>query len=237
MGLLVVVVLLLAGSMAGCLGGEDENGNGNGNGDEEVLANAGNNVIGKVGEAVTFNASLSSGPIKKYWWDVDMGNASTPLTEDLVGQEVSYTYMAAGKYIVTLTVEGESDKNSTDTVTVFIDMVQETTGTLSATKRNVTSEYTVTEDVQAVKLKLTYASPTILNPYIFDMEVYTDGTQPIATTLTQPPDQGDTQTEELDLTVTQLTAHGGFRLVVHWTTAPTSDVNFDLKVEILYSAA
>ena len=244
-GLMVVVVLLLAGSMAGCLGDDEENGNGNGNGDEEVLANAGDNVIGKVGEPVTFNASLSSGPIQKYWWDVDLGNASIPLTEDKVGQEVSHTYMTAGKYIVTLTVEGEGDKNSTDTVTAFIDMVEDVSGSLSLTQVNSTHEYAVTEDVQAIRLTLTYPSTTddiIPVTLLLDMDVYAAGAQPIATSTSEAYNpQEDPQVKSLDLAqhLANVASNDGFQVVVRWTviTDPVGDVDFDLKVEVLYSAA
>jgi PKD repeat protein len=231
--------------MAGCLGDDDDDGNGNGNGDEEVLANAGNNVVGKVGEAVTFNASLSSGPIKKYWWDVDLGNASTPLTEDLVGQEVSHTYMAAGKYIITLTVEGEGEKNSTDTVTAFIDRVDDISSSLSLTTLNSTHEYPVTEDVQAIRLTLSYPSTTgdiIPVPILLDMDVYGADTQPIATSTSEPYNpQESPQVKNLDLAqhLATIAANDGFRVVVRWTliTEPVGDVDFDLKVEVMYSAA
>ena len=231
--LLMVLLLVLITYTSGCLVDEGDDDNGD---DEpkEVLANAGTNVVGVVGEPVTFNASASSGPIVRYTWGISVSVTSSNLTV-LEGVEADYTFAEAGKYLVTITVVGDKDQNSSITIHAFSDLIKSVSGTISLTDRNETYEYIIADNVQAVRLTLTYATGTLLNPYTLDMEVYTDEVQPIVTTATQLPDQGDTQVEELDLSVPALLDHGGFRLVVRWTTAPTSEVSFDLDVEIMYS--
>ena len=229
----MVLLLVLLTYTAGCLEDEEDDGNGDDE-PEEVVANAGTNVVGVVGEPVTFNASASSGPIVKYTWGISV-NVTSPNVTVLVGIEAEYTFNEAGKYLVTLTVEGDKDQNSSITIHAFIDLNVRVSGTISLTERNETYEYTITDNVQAVRLTLTYATGTILNPYTLDMEVYTDDIQPITTTANQVPDQGDTQVEELDLSVPTLLDNGGFRIVVRWMTAPTSEVSFDLDVDIMYS--
>lgn len=231
--LFIVLLLVLLTYTAGCLDDEGDDDNGDDE-PEEVVANAGTSVIGKVGEPVTFNASASSGPIESYTWGISV-NVTSPNLTVLNGMEAVYTFLEAGKYLVTLTVVGDKDQNSSITIHAFIDLIENVRGTITLAERNETYEHTITEDVQAVRLKLTYATGTILNPYTLDMEVYTDLTQPIATTLTQVPDQGETQVEELDISVIDILENGGFRIVVRWTTAPTSEVSFDLDVEIKYS--
>ncbi len=229
----MVLLLILLTYTAGCL--EDEGDDGNGDDEpKEVLANAGTNVVGVVGEPVTFNASASSGPIVRYTWGISVDAASPNITV-LEGVEADHTFVEAGKYLVTLTVVGDKDQNSSITIHTFIDLIKSISGTVSLSERNETYEYTIADNVQAVRLTLTYARGTLLNPYTLDMEVYTDETQPIVTTATQLPDQGDTQVEELDLSVPALLDYGGFRIVVHWTTAPTSEVSFEIDVEIMYS--
>jgi PKD repeat protein len=234
----LLTVLLVASSLAGCLS-EDDNGNGNGNGGGEVLANAGTDVFGLAGEVITFNASLSSGEIVKYWWDVDQVNASDSLTEDLVGKEVTYTYDEPGVYTVTLTVEGKKDKTSNDTLTAYIDLVETISSTLEIAEINETYEYTVDVEVQKISLTLTY--PTLSDDIIprillLDLDVYTDQTQPIATTSTQPPDTGETQTEELEVPTASAITNGGFTIVVRWGEPPLANADFELKVEIYYRA-
>ena len=233
--LLIVLLLVLVTYTGGCLDdeGDDENGDDE---PEEVVANAGTNVVGDVGEPVTFNASASSGPVVRYTWGISV-NANSPNLTVLDGVEAEYTFNEAGNYLVTLTVEGDKDQSSSITIHAFIDLDASVSGTISLTDWNETFEYTVDDNVQAVRLTLTYATGTLLNPYTLDMDVYTDEVQPIATTATQLPDQGDTQVEELDLSVIDILDKGGFRIVVRWTTAPlpSSDVSFDLDVEIKYS--
>ena len=233
--LMIVLLLVLTIYTGGCL--EDEGDDGNGDDEpEEMQANAGTNMVGDVGEPVTFNASASSGPIERYTWGISV-NATAPNLTVLEGIEADYTFNEAGKYLVTLTVVGDKDQNSSITIHAFIDLDVRVGGTISLTEWNDTFEYTVDDNVQAVRLTLTYPTNTILNPYSLDMEVYTEEVQPIATTVTQLPDQGDTQVKELDLSVIDILDNGGFRIVVRWTTAPlpTTDVSFDLDVEIMYS--
>jgi hypothetical protein len=231
--LLMVLLLILLTFTAGCL--DDESDDKDDKEPDEVVANAGTNVVGVVGEPVTFNASVSSGPIVTYTWGISV-NATAPNLTVLNGVEADYTFLDGGKYLVTLTVVGDKDQNSSITIHAFIDLVEKVTGTISLTERNDTFEYITTDDVQAVRLTLTYATGTLLNPYTLDMEVYAEDVQPLATTVTQVPDQGDTQVEELDLTVVDLLDNGGFRIVVRGAPSPTtSAVTFDLDVEIMYS--
>ena len=236
--ILAVVVLMLAGSMAGCLKDED-NGNGNGGDGGEVLANAGADVTGLVGEPVTFNGTASSGKIEKYWWDVDLSDDPGNLTQDLVGSEVQYTYDVAGVYTVTLTVEGKKDKNSTDTLVAKVGLVEEKAGSLRKTAVNDSYAYTVTADVQKVMLTLTYPTTTGTLPpiaIVLDMYVFAGETQPFTSTVGQLPDQGDTQTKELDLALTVPVTNGGFTIEVRGNGNPIADGSYTLKVEIYYHA-
>jgi hypothetical protein len=232
----IVMILLMASFLSGCLKDDDDNGNGNGK-NEDVLANAGTDVFGEVGTPVTFNGSTSSGPIQKYWWDVDQVNASDPLTEDLVGEEVSYTYTTSGVFVVTLTVEGKGDKTSNDTIRAYIDLKQNFSSSLAILDLNETFEFDVTEDVQKVMLTLTY--PTLSDDIVprvllLDLDVYAGGTQPVTTTTAQPPDLGETQTEELDVPLNDLITNLGFQVVVRWQEPPLAEAPFVLDVEIFY---
>jgi len=230
--ILMVLLLILLTFTAGCL--DDESDDKDDKEPEEVVANAGTNVVGVVGEPVTFNASASSGPIVTYTWNVSI-NATSPNMAVLNGLEAQHTFQEAGKYLVTLIVVGDKDQNSSITIQAYVNLIEKVSGSITFTERNDTFEYIITDDVQAVRLTLTYATGTLLNPYTLDMEVYAEDVQPLVTTATQVPDQGDTQVEELDLSVVDLWDNGGFRIVVRWMTAPTSAVTFDLDVEIMYS--
>ncbi|MCK5252089.1 MAG: PKD domain-containing protein [Thermoplasmata archaeon] len=219
----MVLLIILLSYSAGCL--EDEGDDDNGDDEPvEVVANAGTNVVGVVGEPVTFNASASSGPIVKYTWGISV-NVTSPNLTVLEGIEAEYTFTEAGKYLVTLTVVGDKDQNSSITMHAFINLIERLSGTISLTERNETFEYTIADTVQAVSLTLTYATGTLLNPYTLDMEVYAGEIQPLATTAIQLPDQGDTQVEELDLSVPDLLDHGGLRIVVRLMGTPTSAVS------------
>jgi PKD repeat protein len=231
--LVMVIALLVTGAVAGCL--KDDDGNGDGNGDDEVLANAGPDVYGKVGVAVTFNASASSGKIETYWWDVDRGTASTNLTQDAVGEVVEHTYTQAGVYTVTLTVEGKGDLNSTDTLTAYVDLVENRTSSLAITTLNQTYEYSVKPEVEKILLTLKY--PSIINvivPVNLDMEVWTGDQTLVTTTVGQTRDQDDTQTEELDVAPAQIIENGGFRVIVRWAGVPEGEVDFTLDVALYY---
>ncbi|MCK4970002.1 MAG: PKD domain-containing protein, partial [Thermoplasmata archaeon] len=141
--------LVLVSSLAGCLSNDDDD-NGNGNGKEDpVLANAGNDAFGEVDQTITLNASTSSGPIQVYTWTIQGPNASSPDNITKVGQKADHTFAAAGVYTVTLLVEGKKeDNNSTDTMKVFIDLVETLTGQLQNIQAfNKTYEYKVWPEV------------------------------------------------------------------------------------------
>jgi len=235
--LAIVIMLLMAGAMAGCL--KDDDDNGNGNGDDEVMANAGPDIYGKVGKAVSFNGSASSGTIETYWWDVDKGNASAELTKDLIGKDVENTYSQPGVYTVTLTVEGKGDLNSTDTLTAYIDLVTNHTSSLSITTFNQTYEYSVKPEIEKILLTLTYPSTTggiAAIPVNLDMEVWTGDSTLVTTTFGQVRDQEDTQTEELNVAPGQIIDNGGFRVIVRWAEPPPplADLEFTLDVGLYY---
>lgn len=240
----MVTVLLLVSSLAGCLGGDDDD-NGNGNGKEDpVLANAGADAFGEVDQVITLNASASSGPIQMYTWTIRGPNASSPDNITKIGAEVEHTFTEAGVYTVTLYVESKKvDNNSTDTMKVFIDLVEAITGTLQNIETfNKTYEYNVWPEVQSINLKLTYPTTTGVPPLQvkvdLDMDVWTDGQTPYASTSTQPPDLDQTQTEELDLQLPGVIDNGGFSLVIRWgPLGAPANVDFTLDVEIHYRAS
>lgn len=240
----MVAMLLLVSSLAGCLSDDDDD-NGNGDGKEDpVLANAGNDAFGEAGQAITLNASLSSGPIQRYTWTIHGPNASSPDNITKFGVEVDNTFDEAGVYTVTLLVEGKKeDNNSTDTMRVFIDLMETHAGQLQTIQAfNKTYDYTVWPEVQSIKLKLTYPT-TSGSPIAFimnlDMDVWTDGQTPYATTSTQTPNPtADEQVEDLDLQVAGVIDNGGFQVVIRWGPGTTpATVDFTLDVEIQYKAA
>jgi len=238
----MVAMLVLVTSLAGCLSDEDDDDNGNGK-EDPVLANAGDDGFGEVGDVITLNASVSSGPIQKYTWTIRGPNATSYDNITKVGLSVDHTFTQAGVYTVTLLVEGKKeDNNSTDTMRVLIDLMETHTGQLQNIQTvNKTYEYTVYPEVQSIKLKLTYPStvgvPPLAVPMNLDMDVYTDGQTPYATTATQPPDADDTQVEVLDLQIQGVITNGGFTIVVRWGPLATPlTVDFTLEVEIHYRA-
>jgi hypothetical protein len=129
----MVLLLVLLTYTAGCLDDEGDDDNGDDE-PEEVLANAGTNVVGVVGEPVTFNASTSSGPIVRYTWGITV-NATSPNITVLEGVEAEYTFNEAGKYLVTLTIVGDKDQNDSITIHAFIDHIKSISGTVTLTER------------------------------------------------------------------------------------------------------
>ncbi|UCC93095.1 MAG: hypothetical protein JSW25_10635 [Thermoplasmata archaeon] len=240
--LAMVAMLIAVSVLAGCLGDGDDNGNGNGD-EDPVLANAGTDLFGEVDQVLTLNASASSGPIQKYTWTISGPDPMAPENVTKIGEAVDHTFTVAGSYTVTLLVEGkEADNNSTDTMRVFIDLLETKTGQLQNVQAfNQTYEYTVWSDVQSVNLILTYpttaGSPVAL-PMNLDMDVWTDGSTPYDTTSSQPPNPtADEQVEELDLTVQGLIDNGGFTVVIRWGPGSTPvTVDFTLVVSIHYRA-
>lgn len=238
-GPLVVVILLVVLPLSGCISDDGDNGDNGGNGDgDEVLANAGDNLIGRVGEPVTLNASASAGPIQTYTWTVRGPHPTSPDNFTLTGRTVEHTFTKEGVYDVELLVEGKKKQNSTDEMKVFVDLFQNLTGNLQNIQtHNQTYVYNVTDLVQKVKLTLRYpsrAGAPLPLPVALDMDVYASGPLPVATTSSQTPDQGDTQVETLDLATTPLVTNEGFRVVVRWQQPPVAKVTFELDVEIYY---
>jgi PKD repeat protein len=240
--LALVAMLIAVTTLAGCLGDGDDNGNGDKK-EDPVLANAGSEVFGEVGQTLTLNASASSGPIEVYTWTIKGPNASSPDNTTKVGKEVDHTFTEAGVYPVTLFVEGKKDdNNSTATTRVIIDLVETKTAQLQNVQTfNQTYEYIVWPEIQSIKLTLKYPTtagspiPLIMN---LDMDVWTDGQTPYDTTSTQTPNPtADEQTESLDLTIQGIIDNGGFSVIVRWGpgSAPVT-VDFTLDVEIHYRA-
>lgn len=243
---LTVLLIVLATILAGCLGDGDDDGNGDDGKAEEVLANAGPDLVGEVGKEVTFNASTSSGPIVKYTWVVTSGNLSSSQPVTLEGEVVDYTFTVAGVYLVNLTVEGDKGQNATDSLFARIDLLENVTGhlSMSPSELNETYERTVTPDVQKIELTLMYPSevgPIIgAAPVYLEMEVFAGGSLPIASTTGQQRDSGDTQTETLDVPLASVIDNGGFRILVRWQGAPVGpvgDVDFTLQIDIFYHSA
>ncbi len=235
----MVAMLVSVSSLTGCLSDDDDNGNGNGK-EDPVLANAGSDLFGEVGDTLTLNASTSSGPIQRYTWTISGPNASSPDNVTKYGVEVEHTFTEAGVYTLTLMVEGKKEDNTAnDTAKVYIDLVETISDSLQGTEGfNKTYEYPVWPQVQAVELTLTY--DTFVNVVIkvdLDMDVWTDGDTFDVTTGTQPPDTGETQVEELDLDVQDSIRNGGFTIVIRWGPlgAPAA-VDYTLDVEIYYKA-
>ena len=75
-------------------------------------------------------------------------------------------------------------------------------------------------------------------PINLDMDVWTDGQTPYATTTTQTPNPiADEQVEDLDLQVAGVITNEGFQVVIRWGPATTpATVDFTLEVEIHYRA-
>jgi PKD repeat protein len=240
--LAMVAMLISVSALTGCLGDGDDNGNGNGD-EDPVLANAGSDAFGEVGDTVTLNASTSSGPIQQYTWTIGGPNASSPDNVTKTGKEVDHTFTQAGAYTITLFVEGkEDDNNSTDTMRVFIDLVETKTGQLQNVQAfNQTYEYIVWREVQSIELTLTYpttAGSPIPLPMNLDMDVWTDGQTPYASTSSQTPNPtADEQIETLDLTLQGVIDNEGFSVVIRWGPGTTPiTVDFTLDVEIYYRA-
>ena len=242
MSLALVMLLVLLTYTAGCLDDGDEEENGNGDDDKEVLANAGPDIVGQVGEPVTFNASLSSGPIEKWTWNIH-GNVTDSFIKVLDGEVVNHTFQEEGVFTVTLIVEGKGEKVANDTVTARIDLITRETGQLGMlpSQLNETYEFGVKDVVQKIVLTLKYPSNVgtviVPIPVYLDMEVYADETAPIATTTGQTRDEGDNQVETLDVPLNAVIRNDGFRVIVRWLSAPLGDVQFTLDVEIYYHAA
>ena len=239
----MVAFMLLVSSITGCLSDDDDDDD-NGDGEEDpVLANAGTDLFGQVGDTLALNGSASSGPVQRYTWTISGPNASSPDNVTKDGVEAEHTFSEAGVYTATLLVEGKrEDNNSTDTSRVFIDLVETVSDTLQASEGlNKTYEYAVHQEVQSIVLTLEYPTTVVVMAVPvkvdLDMDVWTDGDTPYDTTSNQPPDTDETQVEELDLELTGVIANGGFTVMVRWGPlgAPAA-VDFTLEVGIHYRA-
>jgi chitodextrinase/cytoskeletal protein CcmA (bactofilin family)/formylmethanofuran dehydrogenase subunit C len=84
--------------------------------DVAPIADAGNDIIGIVGKALSFDGSDSRdnhNAIDKYEWDFGDGESGT-------GSAVSHEYEKSGTYTAILTVTDSAGNSSTDTITVLI---------------------------------------------------------------------------------------------------------------------
>jgi chitodextrinase len=84
--------------------------------DVAPIADAGNDIRGIVGKALSFDGSYSRdnhNAIDKYEWDYGDGESGT-------GSVVSHKYEKSGTYIAKLTVTDGAGNSSTDTITVII---------------------------------------------------------------------------------------------------------------------
>ena len=108
----LLVVLLLTSSLAGCLGGSDEQ-------SEELEAIFTFTPLDNIreGQTITFDGSAStpsSGSIT-YKWDFQ-----TDGSVDATGKTTTWVYASAGTYTVTLSVsDGIKTKSQDRTITVF----------------------------------------------------------------------------------------------------------------------
>lgn len=82
-----------------------------------LFANAGANIISLTNQEITFDASLSSGNIEKYFWNFGDG-------ETAEGKIVTHKYRFAGKYIVSLRItDGKKWAEDIVEVTIFSDAI------------------------------------------------------------------------------------------------------------------
>ncbi len=237
--LLIVVIIIAAVAAAVLMGGEDEE-NGNG-GPSEVVAEAGPDLVGQVGVPIDLNATASTGKIAEYWWDMDRGNVSEPLSRDAEGSITNYTYEEPGAYEVTLVCEGKDGTNDTDTLMAYIDLIDTREGTLTSPgTMNDTYMWSVDQDINRVLLKLTFPTKTSdiqLIPNNVDLYVYAGGTSSIVSTATQLPDPDAAEQEKtLDVPTGQLVTNGGFTIVVQLEAFGVQDpsVAYTLEVQLIY---
>lgn len=79
-------------------------------------ADAGDDIVVRPGETVTFNGSATSeAAIVSYEWTSDAWEGT------LEGQQVSFTFTVVGTYTVTLTVTDENGLSDSDTITVTVE--------------------------------------------------------------------------------------------------------------------
>ena len=101
-----LAIILLAASLAGCVGEDDEN--------ENPIADAGVDVTAEVGEEVIFSGTGldDDGSIVKFWWDFD-GDGEWDWTGE-VGSRI-HIYDGPGDFEAVLQVEDDEGARATDT--------------------------------------------------------------------------------------------------------------------------
>ena len=237
----IVIVAAVSAAVIYVRNGNDGGDGGNGH-TEPVLAEAGPDVTGSAGLPVKFNGSASTGPITEYWWDFSRANVTDPLRHEGSTKTIDHVFEDPGVYLVTLVVEGKGGKNSTDTLTAYIDLNETKTGTVSPTRLNETYEWQVKTGVSGISLRLTFPTGNAvpLPPWNdADILIYVGAsTSPLYTTTAQVPNpQKDPQVKTLDVPVAQVQAAGGFRAVVQYRSSEltTPTIAFSLAVLLEYS--
>jgi len=237
---IVVIIIVAAVGVAAIYARKGGNGGDGGNNHPEpVVAEAGADVTGTAGTSVKFNGSASTGPITEYWWDFSRINLTDHLRNEGSGKIVEHVFEDPGVYLVTLVVEGKGGKNSTDTLSAYINLNETKTGTVSLTHMNETFEWTVKTTIEKVVLTLKFPQDTIAGVPIYNANilVYVGSATPSYDTFSQHPKANEVETvKTLDVPVGQLAQNGGFSVEVRWLASPpTHSVDFTLVTLLQYS--
>jgi PKD repeat protein len=240
----IVVIVIVAAVGAAVIYARKGSNGGNGGNDhpEPVLAEAGSDVTGSAGMPVKFNGNASTGPITDYWWDFSRLNVTDPLRHEGSGKAVEHVFEDPGVYLVTLVVEGKGGKNSSDTLSAYINLNENKTGTVSPTRLNETYEWQVKAGLGGISLKLTFPTGNaVVGPPWNDADILVyvgASTTPLYTTTSQLPNpQKDPQEKTLDVPVGQVQTAGGFRVAVQYRSSElaTPTIAFTLAVLLDYS--
>jgi hypothetical protein len=199
-----------------------------------------------IGDEVTFDASNSTGDIISYKWDFDYGFDSSgdgnPRNDvDARGITEKHTYMVAGDYKVSLTVEN-STGTSKDTMFIHVGYFAEFFGTVGSTDPWESFHFSLGEIGEPNTAKnftaiLTYPSGSLERNNI-TFYLYNNTNNLVVDTEADPRETGPEQTEIYFTAVFQEIAgwgSGDFNAEVRWI-APLSAtaISFDLTIRVYY---
>jgi hypothetical protein len=174
-------------------------------------------------ETITFDGTDSKGDIQQYLWDFGDGAEGN-------GPIVPHAYLKVGKLAVRLTVIDVKGNGHTDTAYVHINFKESLSGSMSIGQGK---DYVlpVENNCMGAKVVLTYPTGQIISgspSNVLDITLYYPNGTAYIDSKDQKPDQGATQTKELNLP-NQVMAAGFYQ---DWKVRVSASSGLGVKYEL-----